>query len=91
MERQVLEDDRGPALLRESHEPFRDVVETLPDTVPFPTTLAVKEDPLDPPVVGLLAGEPPPAAEVDRLDSTDAAEGERDESRGILLGDDAVH
>ncbi len=58
--------------------------------MPFPPTLAVEEPSGDPPVEGLLAGEPSSASEVDFLDPSDAVEGRSEEPRRITRCMDPV-
>src|SRR2546428_1378406 len=83
VECEVLQDNRGPRLGRESHEALGDPMEPLADALPFPPTLAVEEPSSDPPIEGLLAGESPSAPKVDRLDATHAAQRHAEEPRRI--------
>src|SRR5207245_6193104 len=66
VERQVLQDDDGPRLGRESHDALGDPMEPLTDAMPFPSALALEKPSGDRPIERLLPGEPPSAARVHR-------------------------
>ncbi len=83
VKREVLKDNRGTTRLRETHEPFRDSMEPLPDSVPLSAAFAIEEDPLDASVSRLLPREPPPSSEVRLLDTPHTVERHTKEPRRI--------
>src|SRR5439155_3978359 len=81
VEGEVLQDNCGLRLRRESHEALRDPVEPVADAVPFPSALAIEKPSGDPPIVGgLLARDLPSASVVDLLDAPHAFERHAEES-----------
>src|SRR6266567_3574836 len=91
MESEVLQDDRGPCLRRESHESLGDPVKSLADSMPLPPAFVVEKEPGDHPVFRLLLREPLSASEMNILDAPDAVERHPEETGGIARRMDPVH